>query len=219
MNEASKTKNCFGKLEKRIFTGKGIDIGCGTDPIFENVKKFDMEDGDANKITKYINEKFHYVFSAHCLEHMHSPYLALAEWWNLVEDNGFLYIVVPDEDLYEQGQWPLQYNADHKHTFTISKKTSWNTSSINIIELISSLQDAKIIKISIQDDDYDYNLQSKTDQTLGIAMAQIVFVLQKIPGYNGVKYYNLSIEKLHEKIYYLIKNVYLFCKQKINILK
>ena len=41
-NETSKSKIYFGELEKKVFNGKGIDIGCGNDPIFKNVKCFDL---------------------------------------------------------------------------------------------------------------------------------------------------------------------------------
>ena len=39
---------------------------------------------------------------------------------------------VPDEDLYEQGQFPSTYNVDHKWTFTILKTTSWSPCSLNL---------------------------------------------------------------------------------------
>ncbi|MDR2457772.1 MAG: class I SAM-dependent methyltransferase, partial [Clostridiales Family XIII bacterium] len=122
MNEASKTKKKFGQLEQKIFKGEGIDIGCGGDPIYPDAQAFDKEDGDANNISKYVKKQFDYVFSSHCLEHMLDPYHALNEWWKLVKPGGYLFVVVPDEDLYEQGQWPSQYNKDHKYTFTIYKE-------------------------------------------------------------------------------------------------
>lgn len=179
MDEASKTKKYFGSLEKRVFQGQGIDIGCGNDPIFEDVRRFDIGDGDANKITKYVKEKFDYVFSSHCLEHMENPKKALKEWWDLLKYNGYMYIIVPDEDLYEQGNWPSS-NVDHRTTFTISKKNSWSPVSYNILDLIKKLPHAKILKIEQQDMGYDYSLVGKNiDQTLQEAVAQICFVLQK----------------------------------------
>ena len=100
MNEASKTKKNFGLLEKRIFVGKGIDIGCGSDPIYPDARPFDVADGDANKITRHVSETFDYVFSSHCLEHMVDPFDALREWWSLVKPGGYLYAAVPDEDRF-----------------------------------------------------------------------------------------------------------------------
>jgi hypothetical protein len=111
---------------------------------------------------------------------MHDPHDALLEWWKLVKQGGYLCVAIPDEDLYEQGNWPSRFNRDHKHTFTIYKQKSWSPMSVNVIDLIVKLKDAKTWKIEIQDRGYDYSLLGKNiDQTLGEAMAQIYFVLQK----------------------------------------
>lgn len=155
--EASKTKEILTDTERELFTGKGIDIGCGLDPIMPNARPFDMDDGDANKITEYINEEYDYVFSSHCLEHMHDPQQAIFEWWKLVKTNGHLIFTVPDEDLYEQGYFPSLFNDDHKSTFTISKKVSWSPRSYNVLELINSLPNSQLIKIELQDNDYKRN--------------------------------------------------------------
>lgn len=177
--EATKTKDLFGQLEKAIFKGKGIDIGCGPDPIFPHVKRFDQNDGDANHITDYVKEQFDFVFSSHCLEHMYDPYAALKEWWKLVKEGGYLYVTVPEEDLYEQGHWPSIYNSDHKHTFTMYKDKSWSPVSVNVLDLVRSLPDAQVIKVELQDYGYDYT-QKDVDQTYcNDAMAQICFVLRK----------------------------------------
>jgi len=117
--EASKTKQILSEDEKKIFQGKGIDIGCGLDPILPSARPFDIKDGDANVITQYINEEYDYVFSSHCLEHMRNPSEAIQEWWKLVKEEGHLIFTVPDEDLYEQGYFPSLFNDDHKSTFTI----------------------------------------------------------------------------------------------------
>jgi len=186
-NETSKTRLYFGILEEKVFQGKGIDIGCGKDPIFPNVKCFDLEDGDANKITKYVNEQFDFVFSSHCLEHMKNPFYAIQEWWKLVKDNGYLYFVVPDENLYEQKSFPSKYNLDHKYTFSVLKKHSNTIRSTNLLELISTLDNARLLKLEVQDNNYDYNLKD-TDQTLGKATAQICCCIQKNKEYKNIDY-------------------------------
>ena len=140
-NEASKTKELMGEMEHNIFKGDGIDIGCGLDPIMPTARAFDMDDGDANEITKYVQKQYDYVFSSHCLEHMHNPVSAIEEWWKLVKKDGHLIFSVPDEDLYEQGYFPSLFNDDHKHTFTISKHKSWSPVSHNILDLVQKLPD------------------------------------------------------------------------------
>lgn len=187
MKEASKTKVYFGLLEEKVFKGKGIDIGCGNDPILDNVERFDIEDGDANQIGKYVKKQFDFVFSSHCLEHMKNPFSAIQQWWNLVKEGGYLYIIVPDEDLYEHGQFPSKYNTDHKWTFTFLKQKETNIRSVNIIELLSSLRDARILKLEVQDNNYNYLLE-ETDQTLGNATAQICCCIQKSEKYKNIDY-------------------------------
>ena len=155
MNEATKSKAYWGELEQAVLSGKGIDIGCGPDPVSPMAGRFDLEDGDANRITEYVKEQFDYVFSSHCLEHMHKPHEALLEWWQLVKPGGFLFFIVPDEDLYEQGVFPSRFNADHKATFTICKTKSWSPVSYNVFEIANNLPNSKIIKLALQDHGYD----------------------------------------------------------------
>jgi SAM-dependent methyltransferase len=157
-HEASKTKQIMTDYEKSLLSGDGIDIGCGLDPIMPSAKPFDMEDGDANEISKYVTKQFDYVFSSHCLEHMLDPSLAIAEWWKLVKQGGHLIFTVPDEDLYEQGYFPSLFNDDHKSTFTISKRESWSDKSYNMVDLISALPNGELVKIELQDADYDRSL-------------------------------------------------------------
>ncbi|MDR2697215.1 MAG: class I SAM-dependent methyltransferase [Holophagales bacterium] len=180
MREALKTKKVFGDLGRRILRGKGIDVGCGTHPVFSDARRFDKQDGDANHITDYVKDSFDYVFSSHCLEHTLNPFDALKDWWRLVKDGGHMYIIVPDEDLYEMGTWPSLSNPDHKWTFTISKQKSWSPVSINVLDLIRELPDCYPVRIAVQDNHYDYTLKG-WDQTQGKALAQIQFVLRKGP--------------------------------------
>jgi SAM-dependent methyltransferase len=155
MYETTKTKRLWGEAEKSILTGKGIDIGCGPDPITSDAYGFDKDDGDANEITKYVHEEFDFVFSSHCLEHMRDPRKAIQEWWKLVRLGGHLFFIVPDEDLYEQGVFPSRFNTDHKATFTISKAKSWSPVSINVLDLVQLLPGAQLVSLVLQDAGYD----------------------------------------------------------------
>jgi len=155
--EASKTKSFWGPKILTLLEGSGIDIGCGPDPILPGVRRFDQEHGDANRVSAYVNEKFDFVFSSHCLEHMKDPVLSLADWWSLVKPGGHLIILVPDEDLYEQGTFPSIFNSDHKNTFTISKAKSWSARSHNVFDLAKNLR-GEIISLELQDFGYDRSL-------------------------------------------------------------
>jgi len=173
-------------FKKRVFVGKGIDIGCGKDILSKkvfrkitSVEPFDIRDGDAQYINKYKSEdSYDFVYSSNCLEHMNDPIIALKNWFALVKQFGYLVFTVPDEDLYEQGTFPSRFNPNHKWTFTILKKNSWSGKSINIIDLLKSLENCKIIKIELVDTNYDYS-KTNEDQTRGGAEAFIEVVIRK----------------------------------------
>lgn len=156
MREASKTLSLLSEQELGALKGKGLDIGCGNDPVRPDVRRFDVEHGDANCVTQSIHEleSFDYVFSSHCLEHMRDPIAALEDWWKLVKPGGALFVIVPDEDLYEQGYWPSLFNGDHKSTFTISKQESWSPVSRNLLDLVRNLPAVEHVNVRLQDHGY-----------------------------------------------------------------
>jgi SAM-dependent methyltransferase len=160
MNETTKAKQYWGAIEKEATTGQGIDIGCGPDPVSPNARRFDIDDGDANVASQFVKEQFDFVYSSHCLEHMHNPKVTILDWWKLVRPGGYLFILVPDEDLYEQGVFPSRFNSDHKATFTVSKAQSWSPVSQNVLDLGRSLPDGEIVSLQLQDRGYDRSLMS-----------------------------------------------------------
>lgn len=156
MHETSKTLRLLSERELQLLSGRGIDIGCGPDPVRPDVQRFDVEDGDANRITEFVGDVacFDYVFSSHCLEHMRDAEGALREWWKLVRPGGAMLVIVPDEDLYEQGYWPSLFNSDHKFTFAIAKKQSWSPVSRNLTDLALDLPDAQTPSVRVMDSGY-----------------------------------------------------------------
>ena len=173
-------------LYNKIFTGYGIDIGCGLDilnkdKIYPNIKgvdPFDLEHGDAQYIDRHVSGQYDFVHSSQCLEHMHDPILSINNWWKILKSNGYLIVTIPDEDLYEQGHFPSRYNGDHKWTFSINKNNSWSPKHINVLELINTIPSHEIIKLELVDTNYDYN-KINVDQTRGDAEAFIEFILKK----------------------------------------
>jgi len=162
MDESLKTNRVRSKeFFTKYLSGKVIDIGAGQDLVIPTAERFDIEDGDANFITQFRKtESYDTVHSSHCLEHMFNPVTALNEWWSLVKPGGYLILVVPDEDLYEQGIWPSMFNRDHKNTFRLNKNKSWSPVSFDIAELVKILPDVQIISTEIQDNYYDYQLKT-----------------------------------------------------------
>lgn len=175
--EASKS----GQRYKRYLVGKGIDIGCGPDPILPDAFCWDLEQGDAQLLEDLPDETFDYVFSSHCIEHMHSPLEALLNWWRVLRVNGYMVILAPDEDLYEQTCWPSTYNDDHKTTWTIHKDKSWSVVSQNLIDLVRYLPGHKVHKLELLDTNYDHTLAAGIDQSVLGAEVSVGLVIQKVP--------------------------------------
>ena len=82
--------------------------------------------------------------------------------------------------MYEQGQFPSTWNGDHKFTFTISKSSSWSPTSINILDLITTLgTESELIKLHKLDESFRYTLP-RFDQTLTpIGECGIEIILRK----------------------------------------
>ena len=160
MDEAAKTNRLRSEEFKcRYFSGRVIDIGCGPDLVVPHAVPFDLAQGDAQRILDYFApQSFDCVHSSHCLEHMRDVAAALAQWWALVKPGGFLVLVVPHEELYEQGAWPSIFNADHKATFNLGKRNAASAVSYDIAALVEGLPDARIIDACVQDHGLDYSL-------------------------------------------------------------
>lgn len=167
--EARKTNRRRDETFVRTYlSGTVLDIGCGPDLVVPTATPFDVEDGDANNVLKYLRpESFDCVHSSHCLEHMHDVPEALAQWWALVKPGGHMVLVVPDEDLYEQGHWPSLFNADHRATFRFQSSESWSPISYNLHRLASNLPECEVIDIARQDNGFDYSLLKRDPRKLG----------------------------------------------------
>jgi SAM-dependent methyltransferase len=163
MDETSKIRSIRGKEFRDIyFSGRVVDIGCGRDIVVPHAIPFDLEQGDAQRILDYLEpESFDCVHSSHCLEHMRDVESALKQWWALIRPGGYLVIVVPDEDLYEQGAWPSLFNPDHKATFNLGKSESWSPVSYDLQALAQALPGAQVIEACVQDNAYDHRLARK----------------------------------------------------------
>jgi SAM-dependent methyltransferase len=131
----------------RYFSGKGIDIGAGNDPLaayaalfpITSLRLWDVQDGDAQAMKGVNDNEYDFVHSSHCLEHLLDPAEGLRNWVRITKPGGFLVLTFPDEDLYEQGVFPSTINPDHKHTFTICKAASWSTVSVNVTDLVAAV--------------------------------------------------------------------------------
>jgi len=191
-SKAAKRRFYDGQFHTRYFAGKGIDIGGKPDPLgqyvgifarMESVQAWDLENGDAQLMQGVANDSFDFVHSSHCLEHMRDPKQALLNWIRITRPGGFLTILVPDEDMYEQGHWPSKYNSDHKWTFTVLKQNSWSPRSLNVTDLLAEVSHlVEVERIELMRDFYREHLAGKIDQTVTpVAECAIEIILRKRP--------------------------------------
>lgn len=185
MNETSKMHNRrVVNGDMRLLQGHGIDIGCGPDPLWPTVVRWDWEQGDAQYLGVLEDETFDYVYSSHCLEHMVHVTQALLNWVRVLKPGGYLYVVVPDWALYEKRRWPSQFNGDHKHTFSLTdgRETVGRDNHFDVFaDLVPLLRGlgCDVLTVRLEDHGYNYELGPEVDQTMGEAVAQICIIAQK----------------------------------------
>jgi SAM-dependent methyltransferase len=192
MNECTKAiqrRLQDSRFVRRYFRGRGLDIGAGDDglsrqceyfPFIESVRDWDLKDGDAQYLRGVPDNSYDFVHSAHCLEHMQHPGIALENWIRVLKPSGHLICMVPDEDLYEQGIFPSRNNLDHKFTFTIQKAISWCNRSISLTKLLTLHgKGSRVLKMELLDSTFSSRGPIR-DQTLGpLAESAIEFILRK----------------------------------------
>jgi SAM-dependent methyltransferase len=165
----------LGYFEKYL-TGNGIDIGAGDDVLVVlqgTVQRWDKENGDAHTLTGIPDNHFDFVYSSHCLEHLSHPEIAVENWVRVLKPGGYLFFMVPDADLYEQGVWPSRGNGEHKHRYSIDNK------HLSVCQVLPDF--TKILSIQLCDAGYDYDLAKKgwRDQS-DVAEVGIEVISQKL---------------------------------------
>lgn len=192
MRELGKTifrrSNSFN-FQNKYFCGIGIDVGAGQDSLeiykefflkIKKIRSWDVDDGDATFLKDIPNNSFDFLNSSHCLEHLNNPLLALENWLRVVKENGYVVVTLPDEELYEQGNFPSKFNADHKYSYSIFNNVKSHKKSINLLDLFKKIKNNfKIIKIERFDINYRYNYPIFDQTILSNCEVGIEFILQK----------------------------------------
>ena len=191
-------KECSKSIPRRLhdpnfincyFVGNGLDIGGRPDPLvlyrelfcqMRSVRTWDLEDGDAQYMAGVPDNAFDFVHSSHTLEHLRDPREGLRNWLRIVRAGGYLIVIVPDEDLYEQGVFPSTFNDDHKWTFTTWKVRSWSERSISTINLIRELgESAELVRLEQLSATYRFNLPRYDQTVTPIGECGIEFIIRK----------------------------------------
>ena len=144
----SETRKACARREGDAFflkycKGKGIDIGCGNDPIQSDQVELDVfafdhlfGHGDAQFMRHQQPASFDWVYSSHTLEHMHDPATALQNWWRILKPGGYLILLLPERDLYEKRTvLPSRWNEDHKYYFLLDRDEKPHT--LGLVPLVS----------------------------------------------------------------------------------
>lgn len=91
--------------------GDGLDVGAGRWPL-PGATPVELRDGgDAMELP---HGAFAYVFSSHCLEHLHDPISALEHWITRLRPGGTLFLYLPHP---EQKYWRPQHCRKHLHAW------------------------------------------------------------------------------------------------------
>jgi len=179
------------KFASHYFVGKGLDVGGAPDPLgafrpffplMTGCDTWDLPQGDGQVLETVADETYDFLHSSHCLEHLVDPAVSLKNWLRVLKPGGHMVVMVPDEDMYEQGVFPSTFNDDHKWTFTVFKPESWSEKSLNVLDLLRDLgPQAEVQKVESLNSTFYYG-QQRFDQTrLPTTECAIEFVVRKRP--------------------------------------
>jgi SAM-dependent methyltransferase len=101
---------------KELLQGNGLDIGCNRkDWAFPGAKMIDLEIDDEWDAFNLPNEKYDYIFSSHCLEHINDWVGALDYWGEHLKAGGVMFLYLPH---YSQTYWRPWNNRKHVNILT-----------------------------------------------------------------------------------------------------
>ena len=100
---------------KHFCSGKGVDVGChkeewkypGSFSVDPSINKYDA--------LNFPYTDLDYIFSSHCLEHVHNWVDVLDYWTSKLKSEGILFLYLPD---YSQEYWRPWNNRKHLNIFT-----------------------------------------------------------------------------------------------------
>jgi SAM-dependent methyltransferase len=131
---------------KHVCVGNGVDIGCNRPEwAFPGATCVDpaINEFDALNFPDHARD-LDYVFSSHCLEHLHNWVDVLDYWTSKLKLGGVLFLYLPD---YSQTYWRPWHNRKHVNIFTpeIISDYMHDTGYVNIFKSGVDLNNAFMI--------------------------------------------------------------------------
>ena len=110
--------------------GNGVDLGAGMfrvlphvitvdnghHEVFGHNIRPDVRVETCERMPMFASQSMDFVFSSHLLEHIQDYKAALAEWFRMVKQGGYLILYLPHKDFYPN-VGVKGCNPDHKHDF------------------------------------------------------------------------------------------------------
>lgn len=134
-----------------------------------------------------VKDSFNWIYSHYYLQCQDDIEDIIWKWHSQLVDNGYLFIVVPDYELYEKKQWPSIFVNEHEHqcsfSMNVRRSLTDRDSHYNIEQdLIPILNNAgfKVIDYGLEFYKYDRSMDSSIDQTCLGALCQIRIICQKV---------------------------------------
>lgn len=100
---------------KHFCKGVGVDVGCNRlEWKFPEAYAVDPAINEYNALN-FPYDNLDYIFSSHCLEHLHDWVSVLDYWTSKLKVGGVLFLYLPD---YSQTYWRPWHNRKHLNIFT-----------------------------------------------------------------------------------------------------
>ena len=97
---------------KQFCHGRGLDVGAGK-WVLPGAHAVELTDGgDAYALP---GRDWDFIFSSHCLEHLHNPIRALEHWLSKLRGGGTLFLYLPHPSM---SYWLPENCAKHLHSWT-----------------------------------------------------------------------------------------------------